>query len=299
MSCNRPNARLARWLIRLGNYDFKITYRSGKKHSNADALSRWSIEEPPITEDDNENIVINVIRNQNLDPVDNLSLILLDQKNDEDIQWLIKMKSEDTDISSINKEALTCSKKAFVRFYNDFHLIDDKLYFLGEEALENPKLVLAHDKKDLAIDLVHSNILSGHLGTKRTKEKMFNRFFRPKLGYLIEKFIQKCDLCQKTKSPSKPFKVALRPIRTEQPMQLITMDIEGPLPISTNGNKYILVICSHFSKFVVLFALVDQTAETIIDRFLNFIFLFGLSTNVLTDLGTNFQAEIMKRYTNY
>ena len=40
LSCKTPNSRLARWLIRINNYTFRIVYRSGKIHSNADALSR-------------------------------------------------------------------------------------------------------------------------------------------------------------------------------------------------------------------------------------------------------------------
>ena len=34
------NGRLARWSIYLQSYTFKITHRSGTKHTNADALSR-------------------------------------------------------------------------------------------------------------------------------------------------------------------------------------------------------------------------------------------------------------------
>ena len=296
LSCSKPNARLARWLIRLGNYDFKIIYRSGKKHCNADALSRWSIEEPPVVEDDDEGtpLIINVIKDQGQNAYDYSNVNLLDQSDDPDIQWIIGLKQENVKRSSIQPNNLSDGQKSLLRFYEDLTVIDDKLYQL--EKWENrPKLVLAKSKINMAIELVHSNILSGHLGTKRTKEKLFGRFFRPKLGHAIDQFIRYCEICQKTKTPGRHPKARLNPILTDQPLQLVTMDIVGPLPTTTNGSKYILVICCHFSKFVVLYFLTDQTAETIVEKYLSFAFLFGFSTNVLTDLGTNFQAEIMQK----
>jgi hypothetical protein len=40
MTIKDPQARLARWAIILQAYDFKITHKPGKEHSNVDALSR-------------------------------------------------------------------------------------------------------------------------------------------------------------------------------------------------------------------------------------------------------------------
>jgi hypothetical protein len=54
MSSSQPVSRLARWLIRLEKYEFEIEYRAGKKHGNADGMSRLVHEqeepdEEPIT----------------------------------------------------------------------------------------------------------------------------------------------------------------------------------------------------------------------------------------------------------
>ncbi|CAF1015875.1 unnamed protein product [Brachionus calyciflorus] len=39
-----PQPRVARWIVRLSEYSFRIEYRPGKLNGNADSLSRWSIE---------------------------------------------------------------------------------------------------------------------------------------------------------------------------------------------------------------------------------------------------------------
>lgn len=36
-----PKGRLARWVMRLQGYRFKVEHRAGKQHGNADGLSRW------------------------------------------------------------------------------------------------------------------------------------------------------------------------------------------------------------------------------------------------------------------
>ncbi|CAF1052565.1 unnamed protein product [Brachionus calyciflorus] len=299
--CQKPNARLARWLIRLANYDFKIIYRSGKNHCNADALSRWALEEPDIPlvgEDGNEPIVINslklnVIRNQD-DLNQTTTNFPIDQNEDEDLKWLINLKSSETPLNTILQNELTDAQKALIKYYQQYFVLENKLYFSAEDT-NNLKLVLPNTKINKVIELTHSNILSGHLGIKKTKEKIFNRFFRPKLGKAVEEFIKQCEVCQKTKNPTTLPKAPLKSIKCHYPMQLVTMDIVGPLPITSNGNKYILVVCCHFSKFVVLFALADQQAETVANSLLEFILVFGLFTNVLTDQGTNFQSELMKK----
>ena len=54
-----PAPRIARWLLRLNNYEFDIEYRAGKSNGNADALSRLMDDSCESEGEHYEDIMIN------------------------------------------------------------------------------------------------------------------------------------------------------------------------------------------------------------------------------------------------
>ncbi|KMQ87095.1 integrase core domain protein [Lasius niger] len=71
------------------------------------------------------------------------------------------------------------------------------------------------------------------------------------------------------------------------------MDILGPLPTITSGNRYLLVIVDCFTKWVEAFPLKNIKARTVAKVFVSqIISKHGVPLEVHTDQGKNFESKL-------
>lgn len=79
------------------------------------------------------------------------------------------------------------------------------------------------------------------------------------------------------------------------PWQKISMDFVRKLPITSEGNKFIMTIQDNFSKFAILAPLKSQNAESTADALINNAILkFGCPEYCFSDRGTNFTSKLQK-----
>ena len=73
------------------------------------------------------------------------------------------------------------------------------------------------------------------------------------------------------------------------------MDILGPLPVTARGNRYVLVVMDHFTKWPEAFALPNQEAATIARHLVDDVFCrFGAPSRLLSDRGQAFMGELLR-----
>ena len=90
---------------------------------------------------------------------------------------------------------------------------------------------------------------------------------------------------------------ALGDMRTGAPMDRISVDLMGPLPLTKRNNHHILVATDSFSKWVEIFPVPDQTATTCAKILLNEIIArFGCPVDVHSDQGRNFESQDISRF---
>jgi len=110
----------------------------------------------------------------------------------------------------------------------------------------------------------------------------------------MKEYINKCEYCQEIKSENE---YAFMPITNTptRPFEKCALDIVGPLTVTTNGNKYVLIFQDSLTKFSKAIPLVNQETATIAKEFMTkIVFEHGMLKNILTDQGTNFMSKMFK-----
>ena len=81
----------------------------------------------------------------------------------------------------------------------------------------------------------------------------------------------------------------------EVPMQLICMDLVGPiLPVTSRGNCFILTFIDMLTGLTIAVPIKDKAASTVCDAYRAQVYcIFGGSARILTDNGTEFKNEQM------
>ena len=150
------------------------------------------------------------------------------------------------------------------------------------EVLRDPLLVLAHNQ-------------NGHNGGRRTYMALKRLYYWSGMRGQVFKHCKNCQECmlQNQTNASGDFKHFKMP---DVPMQLICMDLVGPIsPVTSRGNRFILTCIDMLTGFTVAIPIKDKSANTVCDAYRAHIYCtFGGSARILTDNGTEFKNEQME-----
>jgi hypothetical protein len=167
--------------------------------------------------------------------------------------------------------------------------------------ISGPKEKINREQRCELIKKFHDDPLTGsHTGTKRTCVKLNAHGYVWKgMSKDIAKHIKNCEMCIKNKK----LKNTIEPlILTETPMkpfQIVQIDTVGPLPITENGNKYILTAQCELTSFVIIIPLENKEAKTIAKAIVERIILtFGPMNVLKSDMGTEYLNSIIKEICN-
>ena len=140
---------------------------------------------------------------------------------------------------------------------------------------------------------MHSGILSDHLGRKKTKERVLQRYYWFKVREDVKLWVLQCDNCGANKPPVFKPRAPLGSMPAGAPLDRLSTDLIGPFPRTPRGNRYILVVTDQFTKWVEVFAIPDQSAETTARTILNEVIArYGSPISIHSDQGGNYESRI-------
>ena len=104
-----------------------------------------------------------------------------------------------------------------------------------------------------------------------------------------------CDTCQRSKAAHRKHRAALKDYRVGAPLGRVAVDVMGPLPVTAQGNKYLIVVCDYFTRWVEAFPLPDQKADRVAQTFVHeFVCRFGAPLEVHSDQGRNCESTLFQ-----
>ncbi|KAL5007617.1 hypothetical protein ScPMuIL_016423, partial [Solemya velum] len=159
---------------------------------------------------------------------------------------------------------------------------------------EIQQIVVPKPYRSTVLSLAHDTPLAGHLGNKKTRERILQCFFWPGIFIDVANYCKSCPECQKGKSKGIQ-KAPLVPIpHMEEPFSRIAIDFVGPLPLTERKNRYILVCVDYATRYPEAFALCNQNAETVAECLVSLFSRVGVPKEILSDQGSNFMSDLMK-----
>ncbi|KAK7114676.1 hypothetical protein V1264_000698 [Littorina saxatilis] len=206
---------------------------------------------------------------------------------------LKREQQDDKSLEKLHVLARTNVTRGRVQFIYD----KDVLYrqYSDKQGKDHRQVVVPHKMRAKVLSTGHDTAMSGHLGQKKSRERIWQDFFWPGIVGDIKRYCSSCDVCQRTMPKGRTRKVPLGKMPLiETPFKRVAVDIVGPIkPMSETKKQYILVMVDFATRYPEAVALKDIKAETVADALWTFWTRLGLPEEVLTDNGAQFTSELM------
>jgi hypothetical protein len=257
------NARQARWMALLSEFDFEIKHVKGKENKVVDALSRSMKTIHLAAVSTCETNVKERVRNA--------------QETDTFFQTVTSyLEQEPTGIK-----------------YEGYQMIDGGL-LTYRNRLYIPD---CDDLKRFIMDELHKRPYTGHPGYQKMITATRKQFYWPGLKKDIANYLAKCIECQQVKAEHRHPAGLLQPLPIpEWKWETISMDFITGLPTSTKQNDAIMVVVDKLSKSTH-FIPVKSTCKAIdiANIFMKEIFkLHGMPKKIVSDRDTKFTSNFWK-----
>ena len=311
-----PNEQLSRWIEKLEEFNYTIEVRPGAKHANADGLSRYGCGgkgcvcsgvqeaeqssregkmEPAGTQDD-KRASIHAVQWSDVWTKEEMEEA---QRRDPDLAPIMRAKVDGDQRPSWEDISIESpATKAYWAEWDRLYLREDILYRKWESDNGEHyrfQLLLPHRYHDVVLENLHDSRTTAHLGQQRTFSLVCHRFFWYKMRESVIRWCKTCDRCQRRKRPGHTPQAPMRIYNVGYPGERIAMDICGPLPTTERGNSCVLVVCDYFSKWSEMYAIPDQTAQTVATAFVhNWVVRYGCPRELHTDQGPNFESRLFQ-----
>ncbi len=213
---------------------------------------------------------------------------------DIDVKKMVKLQIMDKTLDVLRRRVLDQKGSKDEQIESKHGILYRKVVPKGQSEVVE-QLIVPKPLRAKVLQTAHDIPLSGHLGIKKTLDRITQRFFWPGIRKDVTEYCRSCEPCQLASKYHTKFKAPMISLPVvEQPFERIAMDIVGPLERSKSGNKYVLVICDYSTRYPEAIPLRSIEAKKIANELVKLFSRVGIPKEILTDQGSNFTSKLLK-----
>ena len=195
-----PIGQQGRWLEQLEAFDFIVQHREGRKHQNADAMSRIPCPQCKRAEDlESQVYAVNQVFGKGA-ANDLWAAESVKRMQKEDLAlgefYELKIKAKDQKPAWTDVQGLSETSKTLWNMWEDIMLMEGVLYrrsFNKTNLTESWQMIAPAALKLKIVELCHTGMTGGHLGFTRTKEQVRRRTYWPGWSKFVEAYCKACE----------------------------------------------------------------------------------------------------------
>ena len=157
------------------------------------------------------------------------------------------------------------------------------------------QLVIPEGFREKVLRLAHETLLTGHLGIKKTLDRVVSEFFWPGVCGDVARFCKSCDICQRTIQKGRVTKVPLGKMPLiDTPFKRVAVDIVGPIePRSDKKSRYILTMIDYATRYPEAVALPSIETERVAEALIAMFSRVGIPSEMLMEHESRVTIEVM------
>lgn len=270
MSLSDPKDRLARWMMTIQQFDFKVEYSAGDGELLVvpDALSRDTMDKQ-LT-------------------YCNRCLELVDDVTESQPAGMNPQKMREEQVKQFGELTSFAEK-------NDRYVVAEHQLLHRMETADDIRVVVPDSMVADVINHVHGSRAVGHWGVARTAARIRQRYWWSGWKQAVEEKVKSCLACTLGGARITRRQARMQKWHPSARFHTIAVDVLEISPESSSGCKKVVVIGDLFTRFMQAIPTKDETSETIAKvLFERWISVFGPPVRILSDQGKPFVSAVIK-----
>ena len=151
-------------------------------------------------------------------------------------------------------------------------------------------LVLPEKHRKTVMEVAHDGLQ--HMGARRVKALLGQRFSWPGLGQEVIQYVKSCEICRKCSKLQKKVPMVERQVMSE-PFESMAVDIVGPFPKGKGGCRFLLTCICMASRWPEALPLTSITARSVVIGLIEIFSRTGIPLELLSDQGAQFIGKVV------